>query len=87
MTFQATLLLISTTTFLLNIPFGYWRAGVKKFTLSWFLAIHIPVPFVVGLRLISGLGWNLTNVPVLLCAFFAGQFLGGKLKLGSKEKS
>ncbi len=81
------LLVIALIVFILNLPFGYWRAGVNKFSLSWFLAIHVPVPVVIALRFIAGLGWNLTNVPVLVCAFFAGQFLGGKLKLLIKEKS
>ena len=60
-----------------NLPFGFWRAGVRKFTLPWFLAVHAPVPLVIGLRVLSGLGWQLSSVPVLASAFLAGQFFGG----------
>lgn len=65
---------------LLNLPFGFWRAGTTKFTWPWFLAVHAPVPLVVAVRLIAGLGWRLWTFPVLIGAFFAGQMLGGKLR-------
>jgi hypothetical protein len=63
----------------LNLPFGYWRAQVQRFSTAWFLAIHLPVPLVVGLRILSGMGWRLATFPVLIGAFFAGQLLGGVL--------
>ena len=65
---------------IINLPFGFWRAGVRKFSVSWFLAVHAPVPFVIYIRILSGLGLSLTTVPVLLSAYFMGQFLGGKLR-------
>ena len=67
--------------FLFNVPFGYWRANVKKFSLQWALAIHIPVPFVVALRFLSGIGFAFITYPVLVFAFFAGQFAGAMLHL------
>jgi hypothetical protein len=63
-----------------NLPFGFWRAGVRKFTLPWILAVHAPVPLVVAVRYASGLGWHLITFPVLAGAFFTGQFLGGQLR-------
>jgi hypothetical protein len=71
---------VAIAVLLVNLPFGFWRAGVRKFTVSWFLAVHAPVPVVVGLRVLSGLGWQLVSFPVLVSAFFTGQFLGGKLR-------
>jgi F0F1-type ATP synthase membrane subunit a len=71
---------VAVAVLVVNLPFGFWRAGVKRFTLRWFLAIHAPVPVVVGLRALLGLGWRLSTVPVLAGAFFAGQFLGGRLR-------
>lgn len=59
-----------------NLPFGYWRANVKKFSLQWVLAVHLPVPFVIALRLLSGLGFQFITYPVLVGAFFGGQILG-----------
>ena len=49
------LYLIALAVFLLNVPFGYIRAGQRKFSWKWILAIHAPVPGVVALRLASGL--------------------------------
>lgn len=72
--------LLAALVLLLNLPFGFWRAGVKKFSASWFLAVHAPVPVVFGLRVLSGTGWQLAAVPVLISAFFIGQFLGGRLR-------
>ncbi|MGD1002246.1 MAG: hypothetical protein ABSA67_16280 [Candidatus Brocadiia bacterium] len=64
----------------INVPFGFWRAGVRKFSLSWFLAVHVPVIIGIGLRILSKLGWSLATFPALVGAFFLGQFLGGKLR-------
>ena len=63
----------------LNLPFGFWRAGTRRFTWPWFVAVHAPVPLAVGLRILAGLGWQLSTVPVLAGAFLAGQFLGGRV--------
>jgi len=73
------LLIVAVIVFLLNIPFGIWRAHVKKFSLPWILAIHLPVPIVVALRIYSDIGWHWTTFPVLIGAFFLGQFCGIKL--------
>ena len=73
------LLMVAVLVFLLNVPFGYWRAGVRKFSWQWILAIHLPVPFVIALRILSGLGWQLLSFPVLIGAFFLGQFCGARL--------
>ena len=72
---------VALLVFLLNLPFGYWRASSKKFSRQWFLAVHLPVPLVIALRIYSGLGWKLISFPVLVGAFFLGQFVGGKVRL------
>ena len=71
---------VAAEVLLLNLPFGFWRAAVRKFSLPWILAVHAPVPFVIALRYYSGLGWRIETFPVMVGAFFAGQFLGGKLR-------
>jgi hypothetical protein len=73
------LALIALLTFFVNLPFGYWRANVKKFSLQWVLAIHIPVVLVVFERLFSGLGFAFITYPILFGAFFLGQFIGGRI--------
>jgi hypothetical protein len=73
------LLTVASIVLFLNLPFGYWRANVRKFSMPWFLSVHTPVPFVIGLRLVSGLGFHLATLPVMLAAYFGGQFAGSKL--------
>jgi hypothetical protein len=82
-----TLLLVTAAALLLNLPFGFWRAGVKRFSPSWFLAVHVPVPLIIGLRIASGIGWRLISFPLLIGAFCTGQFLGGKLRFLRKRDS
>ncbi|MCF8235206.1 MAG: hypothetical protein K9G67_10490 [Bacteroidales bacterium] len=65
--------------FILNIPFGYWRDNVKKFSMKWYLAVHIPVPLVIVIRLLSEIGWHWSSYVVFVLAFFLGQFTGGLL--------
>ena len=72
---------VALLVFLINLPFGYWRASSKKFSWQWVLAVHLPVPLVIALRIYSGLGWKLISFPVLVGAFFLGQFVGGRVRL------
>jgi hypothetical protein len=71
---------IAAIVLILNMPFGYWRAHTKRFSAQWILAIHIPVPMIAALRIYSGLGWRMATFPVLIAAFFVGQFVGGRLR-------
>ena len=66
--------------FFLNIPFGYWRAHVKKFSFSWVLAIHVPVLIIIAGRIALHIPYNLIILPFNIGSFFLGQFFGGKLK-------
>lgn len=70
---------IIVLTTLLNIPFGFWRANVKKFSGQWFLAVHCPIPFIILMRLEFGIGWHLITFPVIIVAYFLGQYLGAKV--------
>lgn len=73
------LVLLTVVVFLLNLPFGYWRAGVKKFSFKWFLYIHLPVPAVILLRICSDVGFAFYTYPLFAGAFFGGQIVGRKL--------
>lgn len=64
--------------FLINIPFGYVRSNAAKFSRKWMMAVHIPVPFVFLLRIVSGFNW--TVIPLLVLSDVAGQIAGGKLR-------
>jgi hypothetical protein len=81
------LLAVAVIVFLSNIPFGYWRESVRKFSLPWILAIHLPVPFVILLRIYSGVGWHIITYPVIIGAFFAGQLAGSRLRRSRRKKT
>jgi hypothetical protein len=80
------LILVASIVFLLNIPFGYWRYGVKKFSIQWFLAIHLPVPLVILIRIYSDIGFEIITYPIIIAAFFLGQFVGGRIRRWSTKK-
>jgi hypothetical protein len=65
---------------LLNIPFGFWRAGLRKLSPWWFVAVHAPIPVAVGLRMSIGLGFQPKTLPIFVGAYFVGQVLGGRLR-------
>ena len=80
------LLLVAGAILALNLPFGYWRAGVRKFSPQWFVAVHAPVPLAIGLRFAVGLGFRLVTLPLFVAAFFGGQFLGGRIRRGRADR-
>lgn len=71
--------LVAAIVLFLNLPFGFWRSKVRKFSWQWILAIHLPVPMIIALRLYSGLGFQLISFPILISAFFLGQYAGGRI--------
>ncbi len=81
------LAIVAVGVAVINLPFGFWRAGVRKFSPAWFVAVHGPVPFVVGLRLLLHVGWHFSTLPVLIGMYFSGQYVGGLLKERRSRKS
>jgi len=75
-----TLWLDAAAAAVLNLPFGYWRTRVAKFSRKWFVAVHAPVPLVIALRIISRLKWSPATLAVLMCASVLGQVAGGRLR-------
>jgi len=73
------LVLVTMAVFLINLPFGYWRSKVRKFSFKWFLYIHLPVPAIVLIRIYSHIGFAFYTYPLLVGAFFAGQLIGRKI--------
>ena len=78
--------LVTIAIFLFNIPFGYWRTNVKKMSLQWILAIHIPIPFIILLRITTNIGFASYTYPIFIAAFFLGQFSGTTIFHFLKEK-
>jgi len=61
----------------LNIPFGAYRATVATFSVRWFLAIHLPIPFIFLLRIGAGYGYSF--IPWLFVGAVSGQLAGARL--------
>ena len=70
------ILFLTLTAFILNLPFGYFRSTSAKFSFSWFLYIHVPIPFIIVLRWALNVDYRV--VPVVVLAAAGGQFLGGR---------
>ena len=68
-------------TVVINLPCGYWRAGVRKFSPQWFLAVHAAVPMVIALRFALGLPFRWKMLPFFVAAYFGGQYVGSRLRL------
>jgi hypothetical protein len=73
-------LALAAAVLLLNLPFGYLRAGFRKLSVPWFVAVHAAVPLTVALRLLTGVGWRLVTFPLFVAAYALGQLLGGRLR-------
>lgn len=72
-------LITCLATLLVNLPFGYIRGSMRKFSFWWFVAIHAPVPMVILIRKFHDLSLTWSLAPFLLGSFFIGQFLGRKM--------
>ncbi len=83
MTDSAAYLLALGVTFVVNVPLGYWRAGARKFSPQWFVAVHAAVPIVIALRYALGLPFRWSLFPIFVAAYFGGQYVGSRLRPGS----
>ena len=60
-----------------NIPLGYLRMGSPKYSLRWFVYIHLSVPFIVGLRVANNISWHM--IPFSIALAVAGQMIGSRI--------
>ncbi len=72
------ILVLFAFTLLINLPFGYARARAKRYSLRWFLFIHVPIPVIFIVRTISHI--DIKYIPIFAFAAITGQLLGGKLE-------
>jgi hypothetical protein len=79
------ILLLTLFTFIINIPFGYWWANVRKFSLQFFLAIHFPVALILLFRFLLGTGFEPITLFFTVPAFFLGQLAGSKIYTSRKN--
>jgi hypothetical protein len=66
-------------SFMLNLPMGFLREKTRKFSISWFLCIHLSIPVIYLGRLFSGLDYR--YIPIFIAAAILGQVWGGKMEL------
>jgi hypothetical protein len=71
--------LLVLIVFVGNLPFGYWRASVARFSVTWFVAVHAMVPAILALRLWLDLPFDWGMLPPMVLAYLAGQSLGARL--------
>ncbi|CAA2960603.1 uncharacterized protein LOC111377761 [Olea europaea subsp. europaea] len=71
-----------------NIPLGVWREHTKKFSLSWFVAVHAAVPFIAMLR--KSVVMPKTAMALTIAGSIIGQIIGSsaeRLRLKANAKS
>ena len=71
---------IALLIFMMNLPFGAWRARLRKLSPRWFVAIHLPVVLAIGIRVLMGVPFRLVTLPLYILAFFLGQLAGARLR-------
>ena len=70
------ILIVSVFSFLINIPLGIWKERYKKYSLPWFVVLHLSVPVIIVLRIY--LKANPYFIPLFIALAVAGQFVGKK---------
>ena len=70
---------------IISIPCGYIRQGYPKYSFMWFLLIHLPIPFIVLLRIKAGINWHF--IPLTVGGSFAGQIIGGVISRRRKQNA
>ncbi len=74
----ALMALIGITAIAVNIPLGYAREGFRKFSIGWFVCVHLSVPLIAWLRLENHVSaWG---VPGFVACAVLGQIAGGRVR-------
>ncbi|XP_073304073.1 uncharacterized protein [Primulina huaijiensis] len=72
---------------IVNIPLGAWREHTKKFSLSWFTAVHAAIPFIAMLR--KSVLMPKTAMALTVAGSILGQVIGSRaerLRLRAKAE-
>lgn len=67
----------------ISVPCGYARQNFPKYSVMWWILIHLPIPFIVLLRIEAGLNWHF--IPITLFSSVAGQVIGGVMYRRRKQ--
>ncbi len=74
----AIIIALFSLTVMINLTFGFLRNKTKKFSLKWFLSIHLPIPLIFLARVSSHLDFR--YIPIFVAAALTGQIIGGKIE-------
>ncbi|MGZ9149053.1 MAG: hypothetical protein ACXW4G_11900 [Candidatus Deferrimicrobiaceae bacterium] len=70
--------LIGGAALAVNIPLGYAREGFRRFSIGWFVCVHLSVPLIAWLRLVNDVSaWA---IPAFVACAVLGQIAGGKTR-------
>lgn len=84
-THWALVVLIGAVALAVNLPLGYAREGFRKFSLGWFVCVHLSVPLIAWLRLSNHVSaWG---IPAFLACAVLGQFAGGMARRIRRERA
>ncbi|KAJ7943944.1 Zinc finger B-box domain containing protein 1 isoform 1 [Quillaja saponaria] len=72
----AKMLVIAALGMAVNVPLGVWREHTRKFSLSWFAAVHAAVPFIAMLR--KSVLMPKTAMAMTIAASILGQVIGSR---------
>jgi uncharacterized membrane protein len=72
------LLGLITLAIIVNIPLGFLRQAVEKFSFAWYFYVHISIPLIIYLRIKSGYSWKF--IPITLAGAVIGQIIGGRIR-------
>ena len=74
----ALMALIGGAALAVNIPLGYAREGFRRFSIGWFVCVHLSVPLIAWLRLENHVSaWG---IPAFVACAVLGQIAGGKVR-------
>ena len=72
------LFILLSFALLANIPLGYLRQTARRFSISWFVYIHLSIPFIIALRFALDFGWEV--IPFSIAAAVIGQMTGSRYR-------
>lgn len=72
----AKMLAIAALGMAVNVPLGMWKEHTKKFSLSWFAAVHAAVPFIGMLR--KSVVMPKSAMALTIAASILGQVIGSR---------
>jgi len=72
------MILIGSVALTVNIPLGYAREGFRRFSIGWFVCVHLSVPLIAWLRIENHV--SVWGIPAFVACAVLGQLAGGKAR-------